>query len=361
MLGEAQAAAYLDGRLRRAGLKVSADSFQSVRVFGWDGLVIASIVLLAMIVYRWLPMLGGVGALVAAIVAIWLCLRDEPVLLAMRRASQNIVGTRALAQRPQCRVVLLAPLDAPPLLPRYLQRRYIGEAVLALRAGLCVVAVCASLAGMLVGSLEVRLGCWYAGIVLAALLGAMGGMDVWLGRRPASPGAANHAGALAVLLACAEELVKAERVELWAVGVGASTMGSGLGDLLRRYPFERDSTVFVTLESLGRGDLAYVTRSGLVRPQAGPPDLPQLLADAEQADPLIDAVPRSVRLAPTMLGWLRRAGWRAVGVMCLDADGFPPAYASADDLPASLDAAVLDRAVRFVLSIVRKIDHAAEV
>src|SRR5215216_677818 len=36
-LGEAQAAAYLDGRLRRAGLRVSADAFRAAAGPGWDG------------------------------------------------------------------------------------------------------------------------------------------------------------------------------------------------------------------------------------------------------------------------------------------------------------------------------------
>src|SRR6266536_3319559 len=40
-LGEAQAAAYLDGRLRRAGLRVSADAFRAPAGVGWDGLALA--------------------------------------------------------------------------------------------------------------------------------------------------------------------------------------------------------------------------------------------------------------------------------------------------------------------------------
>src|SRR5690349_16998561 len=40
-LGEAQAAAYLDGRLRRAGLRVSADAFRAAAGPGWDGALLA--------------------------------------------------------------------------------------------------------------------------------------------------------------------------------------------------------------------------------------------------------------------------------------------------------------------------------
>ena len=40
-LGEAQAAAYLDGRLRRAGLRVSAEGFRAPAGIGWDGVALA--------------------------------------------------------------------------------------------------------------------------------------------------------------------------------------------------------------------------------------------------------------------------------------------------------------------------------
>src|SRR5437899_8558299 len=50
-LGEARAAAYLDGRLRRAGLRVSADSFRAPRSAGADGPLLALPALLSVVLY----------------------------------------------------------------------------------------------------------------------------------------------------------------------------------------------------------------------------------------------------------------------------------------------------------------------
>src|SRR5215212_8612405 len=55
-LGEAQAAAYLDGRLRRAGLRVSADAFRAPAGVGWDGLVLALLALVGVTLYYWVPL-----------------------------------------------------------------------------------------------------------------------------------------------------------------------------------------------------------------------------------------------------------------------------------------------------------------
>src|SRR5215216_3707787 len=54
-LGEAQAAAYLDGRLRRAGLRVSADAFRAPAGIRWDAIAVAPLAWLSIILYYWAP------------------------------------------------------------------------------------------------------------------------------------------------------------------------------------------------------------------------------------------------------------------------------------------------------------------
>src|SRR5829696_964557 len=54
-LGEAQAAAYLDGRMRRAGLRVSADAFRAAAGPGWDGALLALLAGIGCVFYYWLP------------------------------------------------------------------------------------------------------------------------------------------------------------------------------------------------------------------------------------------------------------------------------------------------------------------
>lgn len=355
-LGEAQAAAYLDGRLRRAGMKVSADGFRARVWNGWDGTVLAVWMLASVALYRVQPLLAVALALVAGGFALNGWLRHGMPLLAEKQPSQNVIGTRALAQRPSKRIVILAPLDAPVQMPLWFRTVFDGGRMALGRFAATILLVVCAVAGLLVQGLEARIVCWLLQFVPAAYLVAAACGDWWLRNAPRVPGAIHHAGSLAALLACAEELTSAHAIELWVVAVGASESGAGLADLLRRYPFEIANTRFLTLESVGAGSLASVTRSGLLRQVTSDPELLAHAAAADADDPLINAAPQPLRHSPTLLEQLRRNGWRAVGISSLDAEGRLPWRASAADTPDKLDANVLNRAVRLVLGIVRQID-----
>src|SRR5918911_1400757 len=113
-LAEAQAAAYLDGRLRRAGLRASADPFRAPSSIGADGLLIALLALVSVALYYWLPLPSLFMALWSLVIAVVALVQPGMPLVARRRPSQNVVATRATAQSPRWRVVLLAALDSPP-------------------------------------------------------------------------------------------------------------------------------------------------------------------------------------------------------------------------------------------------------
>ncbi|GAB4189503.1 MAG: hypothetical protein OHK0022_01860 [Roseiflexaceae bacterium] len=353
-LGEARAAAYLDGRLRRAGMRVSADPFVVAVSEGWDGLLIGLLVLVGVGLYFWFPLLALGLLLPGLLLALWRAFRPGVPLLARRRESQNVIGTRAGPQRAPWRVVLLAPLDSPPQLPAALRPLSDPQALALLRATCCLlVALCA-----LVGLWDVQRLWWYAQMLPAAALLLLGVQSTWLARAPGSSGAISHAGALAVLLSTVETLGPTERVELWAVGLGATRAGDGLADLLRRYPFERERTLFVALESIGAGELAYLTREGLLREVQADALLLGCAAAADTADPRVNVAPRPYRNA-TLAGRLLRDSRRALAIICLGPDGRPPLYASPADTPDAVDPVLLERAVRLVGGIVRQIDREA--
>ncbi len=351
-LGEARAAAYLDGRLRRAGMRVTADPFVVAVWEGWDGVAVALLVLAAVALYFWFPLAAVALLLPALSLALWRVVRPDLPLLARRRESQNVIGTRAGPQRAPWRVVLLAPLDAPPQLPAVLRPLSDPRVLALVRAVACLLVALPALAGLW----DVQRLWWYVQMLPAAALLALAAQSVWQGRAASGAGAINHAGALAVLLSTVETLGPTERVELWAVGLGATVPGVGLGDLLRRYPFERERTLFVALESIGAGELAYLTREGLLRQVRADTALLGCAAAADAADPRVNVAPRPYRGA-TLAGRLQRGGRRALAIVCLGADGRPPLYADPADLPEAVDAALLDRAVRLVAGIVRQIDQ----
>lgn len=350
----------MDGRLRRAGLRVSADAFMAPVWNGWDGLVVAGLMLMGVALYYWYPYPSLGLAIWNTTLVVWRMWRGGVPLLARYQPSQNVIGTRAVTQLPRRRVVLIAPLDSPPVIHRFARWLGDGDQVLLGRVVACALIVLFAVFGMFTTSLDAKRLWWFCQFIPGAYLIATALLDIWQWRAPSSPGALNHAGALAVLLASAEELNAPERIELWMVALGATATGSGLDDLLRRYPFEPNKTLFIVLEGLGSGTLAYLTREGLMRQLAADPLLLRLAAAADAGDPLIDAEPRPRRRSPTIAGELRRKGWRALTIACLDTDGQPPYRGSADDTPAVLDDRVLERAVRLVTSLVRQIDSYEE-
>lgn len=353
-MAEAQAAAYLDGRLRRAGMRVSADPFRAPNSAGADGALLAALALVSFALYYWLPLPSLFLAVWSLAIAAVTARQLGAPLLARRRLSQNVIATRATSQPPRWRVVLLAPLDSPPAIGRL--TRLLGDDVRPLIGRLAACGLLVLFA--LLGIVDVRRMWWYAEALPAAYLLLLAVLELWTLCAPTTPGAISHAGALAVLLASAEELTALRQTELWAVPLGATNSGAGLDDLLRRYPFDREMTLFVGLEGMGAGTLSYVTREGLLYERAADQLLLQLVAEADANDPLINAEPHRYARELTTVRSLQRAGWRALTITCLGRDGETPYHGSMEDTPEVIDAQTLERATRLVVGLVRKIDAA---
>lgn len=351
-LEEAQAAAYLDGRFRRAGLHVSVDPFTSHTSMGWDGVVLGLFSFVAVAIFYWWPVVSLCIILLGFVLAIWRLFRSSQPLMAQRRVSQNVIGTRVLSQSPVCRVVLIAPLDAPSVIRRpfrlLVQRRrpFWGYVV-------AYVSVILLMIGFFI---DVQPIWWYAQFPFIAYIMFLSVVDGYTLFAPTSPGAVSHAGAMAVLLSSAEILTDIEHVELWFVGLGATNIGTGINDLLSRYPFEPDRTFFISLEGVGHGALAYITREGFMQHCTADHFLLDIAARADSVDPFIDIEPRLFYGGLTLGGALRCLGWRVLTITCLDDKGHVPHYASMSDKPHIVDAAILDRAIRMVVACVRQID-----
>lgn len=354
-LGEAQAAAYLDGRLRRAGLRVSADAFRAPAGVAWDGVAVAVLAWLSVLLYYWLPlpalalMLANLGVAAAA----WM--RAASPFLTRMQPCQNVIATRAIEAAPRWRVVLLAPLDTPPAMRPLARRLIAGRRPPVGRAIACGAIVILGLLALF-GPLQIRQLFWYAQFVVGAYLAVVAVLQAWQLRAPATAGAANHAGALAALLESADTLNALEHTELWAVALGTNESGAGLEDLLRRYPFDPQTTLFIGLESFGSGLLSYVTREGRLPQRPGDALLTRLAAEADAADPLINAEPRHYSSEPTLVSALQRRHYRALTIIGLNADGSPAQRGSIADTAEQIDAEMIDRAIRLILGVVRRID-----
>ncbi len=339
-LAEARAAALLDGRLRRAGLQVIADTFMVIPEPGWAGIILGVLALVAFITYYWLPFLT-LGFVVILILVAGIALWQPSLLAGKPRPSQNVVGNRAASDQQHTRLVLLARLDTP-LTPALLTRALGGHLVIILRLAATLLIALFALIGLFNPQ---RL--WLYLMVLPTLYLVLAALLDLLTLRPIGPAQPQHSAGIAVLLATCEQLDTLEHTELWAVGLGATARATGLFDLLRRYPFDQASTLFVALEGLGSGAPAIITSEGWPRSQQADHQLVETLVQiVNEWKPPLAQISYG---APTIVAPLLQAGRRTISLACLG-PGHTPV----------IDQEYLEGATRLVIELAYTIDRWSE-
>ncbi|MBP1468194.1 hypothetical protein EYB53_020955 [Candidatus Chloroploca sp. M-50] len=347
--GEATVAAFVNGRLRHAGMGVGTYEIRVVPHQGhW---------------YRWPALLGLVAALLtpllplpslalALIVFGWLLLDSLGMPLpppGRRYASQNIVGTRAIAGAmglepavPRWHVLLLAPLDMA-LAHRGLAALCGTGPIAALgRVVIATVTILAAGMSLLLPGLP-----W-----LMSLPGVLGYLLLLVAAlRPPTPASPDGGLAtLATMLAAVQRLGTLTNVEVWAVAVGAvASDRRGVTNLLARFPFDRTRTLCIALEPLVGNQVVIASRE-----RAGgvaDPLLLELALEADAADPQIDAEPQILAQRGRLASILRRHGYRTVTILARPAPG---ALAQNSD-PAAMPRLV-ERTTRLIVGIVRGLE-----
>jgi hypothetical protein len=320
--------------------------------------------------YLLLSLLGVLAALLAGgapfpslLLALWLLgvalidARVVPLLLPLSyRNSQNIVGNQACELPPRWRVVLLSPLDAPGeagWLSQYARWRQSVGAGRVLAFGL--LALLSLLRLVRPSDLW-----WYGQIVPVVYL--------LISLFPLR--SSNHAytslgsaGALAVLLTVTELLPPLRAVEVWVVALGATTTGnSGINDLLARYPFPTERTLFLALEKVDSEELGYVAHEVAEGRRSTPSLLAHLAHQASTKVPSLQIQPARSRTVNPLAIPLHRRGYR---VLTLRTSGNPASLHhlvehdenkenEGDDSGAS---GVFEQVARFIVAMVQNLDN----
>lgn len=341
-LGEAQAAGYVAGRFRRADYAATVQSFRagvgdrpvwSVIAFlgAWGGGLVTLGVARATV--------GG-GGLLLALALLFLALdlsgRGGLRMLLKGKLSQSVVAPRAARDRQvRWRVIVLAPLDGPPLMA-------LGRNGTMFLIGALVVALSAAVGTLVSGATMWR-------VVAAACGGGLLGMGSWIALRPLMPApvpAIHGAGELTTLLMIADELEPLQHVEVWLVALGGGSVGhESVHALMRHYPFSPSDTWVINLHHITAGQPVFVTREGVLRERRSASVLRGLASDTDAADLMIDAEPRRVRQR-TLAQSLLRQQFRAITITShSDATPF-----------TSPNAGTIERCVRLVAGVIRGLD-----
>ncbi|NTV64075.1 MAG: hypothetical protein HGA65_11145 [Oscillochloris sp.] len=253
---EATAAAFINARLRRAGMGVSTQPLQVSsrrrRLYGTT----AACGLFAALTAILLPTPALVLALAAAVILVIDATRGPLTIPGPRHASQTIIGTQAIAalqhaapRLPRWRVLLLAPLDSS-----------MATAGIAALAGPSFRVGMARLGALLLVALAAWLHRshpergWVLLVIPAVIVLAL--QIVAVLRGPALAQSDGSICALTTLLLAAQQLHDLQHVEIWAVALGSTSIDpASVEDLLGHYPFEPDHTLVIALDHLVAGQL----------------------------------------------------------------------------------------------------------
>jgi hypothetical protein len=354
-LGEAQTAAFTDGWLRRVGMSVSADTFRAATSLGLTYPLLSVLGIAATLLPLWMS--SPLPALLIAVFGLMFSASDAlsaPLpAIARYRDSQNIVAVRAssgaedpASPPPRWRVVLLAPLDAPA--DSTGPYGLMGRQMTALLGRVVAFALLVTLLLLL---LLLPRDIWRYGLVLPGAYFVLALLPArWRARPEPHLGSA---GALAVLLTAVERLGTVRSIELWAVSLGSTATGNdGLHNLLARYPFAPENTLFVVLQHISTGPIVRASHEGLLRQFRADPYLAEVAAQVDINNAQIQSREGPYRTASSIGSLLHSRNYRTLTLFTRDSFR----QRSTDDILAQGSRETLERAIQLVLGMVRCLD-----
>jgi hypothetical protein len=181
-------------------------------------------------------------------------------------------------------------------------------------------------------------------------------------RTPYTPGAHDNAASVAVALEVDQRLASQPlaHTQVWLAFTGAEeTDHAGLYAILREHGSVLREAAFVGLEGLGSGELVYLTRQGVCAHYTPDAELLALAEGVAAQRPELGA--RAAQMTgEDEVGTLRRSGYRALCIAGRDpATGTLPHWHRADDTPDTISGEFQERAVEFVMALLKAMDDQA--
>ncbi len=282
--------------------------------------------------------------------------------------SQNVVARIPAAAETRRHVVLMAHVDVaregPPLFfePRRAKaaarffREHLGGAPNPVQLVFWSGVAQSALQAAGIAGLPTRLPQW-----LLAQLHAF--VTFQMGRAALSdpvPGASDDASGVAVMLAAADRLAAAplRHTDVWLVATGCEeAMLGGAIDFCDRHAAElpRESTWYLAIDTVGAGGLRWCTGEGFLRRIPYDGDFVRLCEETAAEEGAPPARPYAMTFATDALIPAVR-GRRAMALLALDDDDYPPNYHWRTDAPDAIDPRALDHALDFTLRLLRRVD-----
>ncbi len=361
--GERQAARYVREQLDAMGLSdIREQSFVAPSTSGWKTIPPAALLALGSMLAggdRMSKFLGGFTTLLG----LWTQREAQsanpviPVFSEMND-SQNVIAKIRSSGETRHTLYLIAHLDTdrqrltalPPLSPVF---RLLNTVAITLNLISAVSMLWDSLIGVRGANRVQRM----------AQAVNMGQLALHLLEEQSQPyvdGANDNASGVGALLALADSL-KAdplEHTEVVLLFTGAQeTFNDGIQVYLDRFAPSRDLSTFIDIDSVGAGDVAYVTRQGLspfadTRPT---PHITALAAATARKHPELQVIGREQTTINAVINLVRQ-GYEAVGVTAVGSDGTPPHRHQISDELVNIEPETPTKAVEYILALAREVD-----
>ena len=371
---ERRAANMLAGRLRGIGRRTQVEPFFAHPEYAIVHLIHAGMGVAGSIIATVQPAIGFTLVFIAA-VSTYLDLNTRLYLvrsLLFRRASQNVVSPGDRPDAPD-RLILMAHYDAARTgyifskasnrIRRLPERLRLGLGPFRLFFWLGLAPLLPILGARMAGFDATWLNAVQAIPTIVLIVAGFLLIDIALS--DIVPGAYDNASGVAAVVSAAEELTAnpPDNLDVWIVLAGAEESfceGSRAFVRGRRKEFDRASTVFVNVDSVSYGQVAYEVSQG---PVISLPHDRQLieLCEALSAAGAAGGEARPIRhplLDDAMPARVRRM--RAITLRTTDPNGnLAPWYHTHEDVPERVDSEALTRATDFVVSLARLLDREA--
>ena len=356
--GEAEAARFLESRLRLYTSNVTTESFEaSPYVYRLLAGLLAEFALVFFISF-WFP---GVAAVYSAVLLVFFLLEYTGLFplsgWTSKTLSQNVSG-EFISPAPRQHVVLVANYDCPwasplpPDLTDFFQCYWAPAASFAM-VGTLVVLVAEAWGSAIFESLP------YAplavrGILLLLLLSiALGLLNI--DEDEHTRGANFNASGCAALLVLAARLAQSplRHTDVTVVFVGAQMNGlSGIRHFVKTHTLDRRHSMFIGAEGVGAGTLSVIAREGSLFTVRADKELLALFANAGTPPPKVVS---AYAHFPTLTYYPQLRGFRGITLLGLE-DDRPALLFSEEDKLVAVDTESVIHAADMVECVLRQLD-----
>ncbi|UCE74459.1 MAG: M28 family peptidase [Methanomassiliicoccales archaeon] len=348
--------------MKKNGLEVKTDEFRSPSTFSWYYGVPCFMVFISLLIFPFLPQLAFIVSISGALFFISEINSIETIShIFPQKRSQNVVARIKSKKSPRKKVVILAHHDTSKpsisFAPRFV--KYFRASIVLMI--FCVVVIPAIYGiSMAFPSNEML---YYITIPfsLYLLIAVLVLIHRELTYEPV-PGANDNASGTSVMTSLSKALSSSipDTTEVWFVSTGCEEVGAiGMIRFLKKYGEELKDAYFINIDNVGRGQIRYTTKEGLIK-SFKCSEILVGIASQSSIKTNIHVKGFVNKIYPTNALPCLVRNYRVISILATDDKNLIYNWHWKTDTTQNLDIETINRAYDIVLEMVRSIDSSSD-